>query len=73
MRALNRCPVKTKLGKQINYSMARHKRLTALREKILSIHDEEKKLRLFDDFITEDFTLRLIIQKQNSRPVRPVK
>lgn len=73
MKALSHYPVKAKLGKQITFAMASHARLMALREKIQTIYDDEKKLVLFEDFQREEYTRRLIVQKENSRPVRRIK
>ena len=47
--------------------------MTALREKIKTINDENLKLKLFEEYQREDFTRRLIIQKENSRPARIMK
>lgn len=37
------------------------------------MHDEEKKLLLFEEFQRSEYTRRLIIMKENARPTRPVK
>ena len=73
MRILATNPVKTTIAKQIKYQMERYERLRKLREHMKTVKDEEKHLGLFEDFQRAEYTHRLIIQKENSRPPRQVK
>ena len=53
--------------------MARQERLRKLRALLSAEKDKEKEIALFEDFQREEYTHRLIIQRENSRPQRPVK
>ena len=73
MQALKKFPVNCNLAKQIQFAMESQARLTAVRQKMAMMSDDQAKMKIFEDFQRENFTRKIMMQKENSKPKRKMK